>query len=110
MTEELKSITYYLPKLASKHSSILSVVLITDGENISRGIAIKSPEDNFNRKRGRAIAKGRAMKAFSKQKSCNKNNIQRQIVKAKMPLAFTNKCSFMPELTDYEHKLLTQNT
>jgi hypothetical protein len=107
MNKEVKSITYYLPSSKSKKlPPTVAVVLLTDGENVSRGVAIVNKKDIFNRKRGRAIAMGRAIKAFHNQESCTNNIINRPPAVKKTPAVFHNKCSFMPELTIFENQLI----
>jgi len=104
----VRSITYYLPnKIEINPASNVSVVLLTDGHKIARGVAILNNKDMFDRKRGRAIAMGRATKAFTNEQTCPNNRITRGRASIKTPAQFYNKCIFMPELTDYENQLLT---
>jgi len=99
----MKIITYYLSKADKKNTS---VVILKEGDAVARGVAICSIKDNFNKKLGRSIAMGRAEKALFTQNSCKNNTIRRAMVAKEVPAEFKNKCSFMPQLTEFEKKLL----
>lgn len=96
----VKEITYYLPRQPKQKK--IAVVLIIDGDMISRGIAICSNKDQFNKKRGRMIALGRAVKAIITEESGPKNPITRQLTEP----ALDNLSSFMPAFTDFETELI----
>lgn len=99
----MKAITYYLSRADKKNTS---VVILKEGDAVARGVAICSIKDNFNKKLGRSIAMGRAIKAMLTQDSCKNNAIRRAMVAKEVPAEFKNKCSFMPQLTEYEEKLM----
>ncbi|GAG24129.1 unnamed protein product [marine sediment metagenome] len=86
-----------------------TVCLLINGERIARGVAICNTgdlhKDQFNRKRGLMIARGRATKALEAGKTCVMNNINRTFY-GSVPNAFTSKCQYMPKLTSYEQELL----
>jgi len=62
---DLKPVFYYLQN-GTPNNSITSCLLLRGKEIAARGVAICSPADCFNKKRGRNIALGRAMKAYEK--------------------------------------------
>lgn len=76
-----------------------------DGNAIVRGIAFCSPLDQFNKKLGRNIALGRAIKALEEGDSS-------EAIPYKTPAGILKKqgmsflSEFNPELTEYEKKLM----
>ena len=99
MSNELKEVTYYLPREEKRKQ--IAVVLVSDDKKLSRGVAICSKKDQFNKKLGRSIALGRAMKAFAIMESGPHNSITDH-----PGTIFNNLSSFMPELTAFESELL----
>lgn len=100
MSNEVKEITYYLPREEKRKQ--IAVVLVIDDNKISRGIAICSKKDQFNKKLGRSIALGRSIKALTNMKSGPHNQIIDQLNES----GFDNLSSFMPELTIFEKELI----
>jgi hypothetical protein len=99
----MKEFYYYEPKDDKEGSSkkITTCLLIGDEENdefkgmpFARGVAICSDKDNFSKKIGRAIAKGRAMKALFRG---NYGKIRRPDVKDVLPKEFHFKGTVRPD-------------
>jgi len=102
----MHEITYYLPREIKTKQ--VAVVLVCDDKKISRGIAVCSKNDQFNRKRGRMIAMGRAQKAFATQETSDKNDIVFKFEDMGLPDEFDAMGSYQPDLTDFETDLLSK--
>ncbi len=106
---------YYLRDEENK--PVITVCLLTHIDTTARGISICSLQDMSCKKTGRAIARGRALKAFKRilpgdpvlrteawavvATLCRDANIARKGLMISM-----SKYTFNPVLTDYEKKLL----
>jgi len=102
----LKKIYYYIHDNSGLNN--IAVVLMQNGVNKGRGVAITNSKDQFDKKFGRTIAEGRALKAMVKRKTCNNNAILREEVITKVPAEFISKCEFMPTLTKHETELISK--
>ena len=60
----MKTKFYYLRD--AKNRPLVSICLLQDEESVARGVAICSPSDSPNKKRGRDIALGRARQALKR--------------------------------------------
>lgn len=113
----MKEFYYYEHKNGEQDSQkkITVCLLIGDEENdnfagypFARGVAICSDRDNFSKKIGRAIAKGRAMKALFRG---NYGKIRRPEIKKVLPREFKSKGTIRPDqyggVTEKENFLLT---
>ena len=77
-------IYYYM---TANNKKVVTVCLIAlKGEAIARGVSICSPMDCFNKRTGRAIALGRAMKALHHQKRMEPVNFYRAFKTATHPI------------------------
>jgi len=89
-----------------------TICIISENGWTARGIAICNDKDNFSRKIGRAIAKGRASKALKNMASDDVINIsldrdpQLEILMKLPPGIEKVKSCYDPFLTDYEKTLL----
>jgi hypothetical protein len=101
----MKNLTYYLPLTGEKTTAVFLTYLDDNSRAIARGVSFCSKQDHFNKKRGRAIAKGRCVKAQWYGKTCPNNKIRRSTVPAG---DFTNKCSYRPEFTEFEKTLIAK--
>lgn len=104
----MKEAFYYLRDKDGNRKT--TVALLQKGELIARGVAICNTgelhKDQFSRKLGRAIAKGRALKALRQRKSCRANMIKRSEAIHSTPENFDSKCEYGPVLTGYEQMIL----
>ncbi len=76
-----------------------------DGNTILRGIAFCSPPDQFNKKVGRAIALGRAVKAL--ERGDDNEVAPRKVAGILSSNYMTFLSAFNPELTDFERTLVS---
>ena len=102
-----------VPNIASSLSMIsqkCSKIFMVPSGWLARGVAICNDKDNFNKKIGRAIAKGRASKALKTMKSGDEINLKRDhelAILMKLPAGIEKvKSCYDPFLTDYEKTLL----
>ena len=98
----MRTITYYLPLEGPKTTTVV-LIINNVGVVAARGVAFCSHKDQFNKKLGRAIANGRAAKAWHKTHTCPNNIITRDPL-----LGFTifrNKCEWLPTPTEFELSL-----
>ena len=100
----------------SYHRPIVTVCLLKENGNIARGVSVCSPKDNPDKKRGRHIARGRAIMAMENEF----NNVGFDILRVDALLSmrraqcnpgdfYWSKAAFNPKLTDFEEKLLGDN-
>jgi len=108
----MKETIYYITDKQTK-TRRSTVCLLNDGHNMARGVAVchmhgdRGKRDQFDRKKGLAIARGRALKAINMQHTCKRNNIRRRSAIITLPHTFISKCEFEPVLTAFEQKLIT---
>lgn len=103
--QKMDEVIYYLPR-GAQHKKI-AVVILKDGDEYSRGLAVCSKKDQFNRKRGLEIARGRAVKALVSSKNGVKNDISRKFETIGLPSEVKNLSTFNPELTEFEQRLFS---
>lgn len=97
------------PDAMFKRKATVAFLVNPETGDWSRGVAVCSDRDNFDKKRGRDIAMGRAVKAMTQEKSCAQNKMRESIFKDSMlPAPVDNKCAFKTIPTDYEAKLIRQ--
>ena len=109
---EQKEYRYYLRNVENK--PVVTVVLIKNGNTVSRGISICSLLDNPNKTDGYNRAKGRAVKALYQGHDCEPvRRIEARAVllgldgsTVSLNPSFWNKCSINPILLPYERKML----
>mgnify|MGYP006412731945 CR=1 FL=1 len=101
----MKKLTYYLPLVGPKTTAVFLMYNEDTFKAVARGVAFCSDKDQFNKKRGRSIAAGRACKAFMNAETCPNNKIRRKTVPA---IDFTNKCTYLPTLTEFEKTLIAK--
>lgn len=109
-----KEIYYYFRD--ENNRPIVTVCLIKDGDYVRRGVSICSIADGSNKKIGRKIAQGRAMKPVEpgncspicSDKAWESLMFQLSDVYFDCPLPFKYKSSMitMDELTPFEYKLV----
>jgi len=92
--------------------SVISTVLLCNkksNEVVARGITICSPLDQFNKKQGRVMARGRAIKAAVRKDNCDaiqgSSGISNVDVVVGVAAVFGYKSAYKPELTEFEQKL-----
>ena len=100
---------YYLRHKETNHP-VVTVCLIQTNQYLSRGVAICSPKDQFNKEVGRKKARGRAIKAIRALKTdyfgiIIRLEAMRQVWACDYPL-FVSKSEFNPDLTDFERRIL----
>ena len=116
MSEGLERVYYYRDSSLAK-KRMVTVVIIHLGDEWARGMAICSEKDNFNKKIGRAIARGRATAALLEQESGSpvyRGEAVQIIARAcpqllperSMWMGLIKKSEYMPELTEYEKVIL----
>jgi len=100
----------------------IGTVCLLKKENscVARGVSICSPQDQFNRATGRAKAFGRAIKAVVRKETNDRINVNRLMNKyypslhpktfinevSDMADTFTHKSIYMPELTEFERRII----
>ena len=102
-------IRYYYGRINNK--PIITVCLLKQGNNVSRGIAICSPRDNPRKITGKLIALGRAKKAMIREVSSDyieKEYIHLLFIEHLRTMPWV-KAVFNPSLTEYEEKILKDN-
>ena len=106
---------YYLKFGEVKHGQpaggIATICLLRNGELVHRGIAFCSPLDQFNKKLGRNIALGRAIKAF--ENGASSESVPRRTPAGVLAHVHPSLGGFFYELstcnaylTEYEKKLM----
>lgn len=113
ITPTADPILYYLRN--ADNVPVITVVLLEhpDGYGYARGVSICSAQDNFNYKRGRGIAKGRALKAVDTDTvPIFRNEIKRNYpdgwcIVLGLPVKFKSECPV--NLTPHEQKLIKAN-
>ena len=110
--DDVKEIVYYTQNLKDQGRKG-TVVLLRSGDHTARGVALcncgekdAAQSDQFNRKLGLTIARGRAWKALKQQRSCRKNQIANKIAMWATPTEFDSKCEYLPVFTAKEEKLV----
>lgn len=106
----MKEFYYYYRSLNGNHPRIAVCLIVCENE-YSRGIAICSKLDNINKHKGKALARGRALKAlYTKQTTalvCKANAVD-IIVDSTCP-PVSHKSEYAPKLTKYESRLVLKN-
>lgn len=113
----LKETFYYLfcTNIYKKPAGAITVSLLFDAKNqpIARGLSILSPKDNMVKAKARALARGRALRAYSKKVTGSPIKLMRDttvnVAMIEAYNTFKNKSTYLPELTDYEKKLVENN-
>ena len=87
---------------------VITVCLLKDGEHVARGVAICSAKDPILKRKGRGIARGRALQALTKQQTLlpvsREEAFQVFDATSEYPI-FSHKANFDGELTNFEKKL-----
>ena len=106
---------YYYGKDRVTNTPIITVCLIINnglqsGKVEARGVAMLSEQDQFNRKLGRKIALGQALKAYNSFFSRHKQIKSPQALKIlqRAGLSLTEKSSSEPILLENERELLAK--
>lgn len=110
----MKTRYYYLRD--SKNSPLVTICLIEKDNIVGKGVAICSMLDLPNKKVGRTIARGKALKALGKQEHSEPikrfkaihalSNAYSLIDEYNQLVKYMHKSIFNPQLTAYETKLL----
>jgi hypothetical protein len=89
----MKEVYYY--ESGENQRKITACLLVSDRDArlLARGVAICSEKDNFSKKIGRAIAKGRATKALFRG---NYGTVRRPEIKQLLPKEFKHKATLRP--------------
>ena len=109
-------IYYYLKD--NKNRPIVTVCLLSSGQAYSRGIAVCSNMDQPCKRKGRQIAKGRAIQALKTGENTNAIKTLKAWEILNQTLFVTHwfykvditKSTFLPELMPYEKKIFTNKT
>lgn len=121
---DLRNMRVYYIHAKNRNNQIIGTVCIAQGtgeckDTWSRGIAICSDQDTFDKKRGRAVAIGRCRRANGSWKTSmpiripfRRNGVLRPISTEFLTAAFDYglkpecKSEFNVELTDYERRMV----
>lgn len=99
---------YYIKPNGRRLATIC--LIVKEDRVLSRGVAVCSPEDVFLKRKGRAMACGRAMQAISHVRSLLPVNHKRKFQYGKNDvlkrLKFDFKAVWKPKLTGFEKKLV----
>lgn len=106
---KLRDVYYY--NRFSDGSRITSCLLLgEEGTVLSRGVAICNPFDNFIKKKGRAMACGRAVKALEANDSCLPvSPVSKGLRRYNAALFWymgEYKATYLPKLNTYETELV----
>ena len=108
----MKEYFYYL-RCPDTNKPIVTVCLIeTRHSGWSRGVAICSEQDNPIKKKGKSIARGRAIKAIrcctTEDRVLTTRGIDqlRKVTTAISPYKFSFKSAYRPPITMYESKIM----
>jgi hypothetical protein len=101
VSEIVKEIGYYLRNEDNQPKTAVAI-FVNDFGHTARGVSICSPKDQFIKKEGRISSRMRAYKALIKEDSFGKIRREGMLIDDE----FLYKCEFMPNLTDFEKKLL----
>ena len=96
-----KHVNYYLRNESNQPITSVTVIRNTSGK-IARGVAICNSRDHFSKSEGRTLSRLRSIKALKKENNFGKIKRDNILIDD----LFNFKCEFMPELTEYESKLL----
>lgn len=106
----MREYVYYLTENGKRR---VTVVILKSEGLLARGVAIcnvgenlSREKDEFNRKKGLLIARGRAAKALKYQTSKKSSFIANDHAAAAVPDKFAFKSEFNPELTQAELELM----
>jgi len=98
---------YYYYKTKKHNHPRVTICLVVDGQDHSRGVSICSRLDSIDKRKGRSLARGRALKAFyTKQTSLPIDRDEGIAIIDDTPSpVFSYKSEYNDELTPYEKKL-----
>jgi len=108
-----RALYYYLREDGKKFATVCLILGEGDSSPIARGISICSPEDPFIKRRGRAIALGRAMLAFHHARNQLYINYREFKYGTNIGvglLAEAPKASYQPVLPPFELNLIKKAT